>query len=138
MFSALSSRRISLAFAGIALVSMTAACGGSTNSAICTEASWSKAFTDYAAAAGAGAGDLDKVNDATAKLGADLKTLAGTADGEVATALNDLATTFEVDSRSTRTTRPPPQRPLGAWPRRSRRRPPSSPRPARSKTRASW
>ena len=58
MFSALSSRRISLAFAGIALVSMTAACGGSTNSAICTEASWSKPFADYTTAATASAGDL--------------------------------------------------------------------------------
>jgi hypothetical protein len=95
MFSALSSRRISLAFAGIALVSMTAACGGSTNSAFCTDAPWTKAFTDYTTAATAGAGDLGKFNDATAKLSADLKTLAGTTDGEMATALNDLATSFE-------------------------------------------
>ena len=95
MFSALSSRRISLAFAGIALVSMTAACGGSADSAICTDAAWTKAFTDYTTAATAGAADLGKVNDATAKLSADLKALAGTADGDVATALNDLATSFE-------------------------------------------
>lgn len=94
MFSALSSRRISLAFAGIALVSMTAACGGSTNSAICTDAAWTKAFTDYTTAATASAGDPGKFNDATAKLSADLKTLAGTTDGDVATALNDLATSL--------------------------------------------
>ncbi|WP_371783819.1 hypothetical protein [Streptosporangium subroseum] len=94
MFSALSSRRVSLAFAGIALVSMTAACGGSTNSAICTDAAWTKAFTEYTTAATASAGDLGKFNDATAKLSADLKALAGTADGDVATALNDFATSF--------------------------------------------
>ena len=84
----------------------------STNSAICTEASWSKAFTDYSTAAAAGAGDLNKFNEATAKLATDLKTLAGTADGDLATALTDLATSFD-RSRSTRTTRPPPPRPWG-------------------------
>ncbi|MEV6859884.1 hypothetical protein AB0M44_02580 [Streptosporangium subroseum] len=73
---------------------MTAACGGSTNSAICTDAAWTKAFTDYTTAATASAGDPGKFNDATAKLSADLKTLAGTTDGDVATALNDLATSL--------------------------------------------
>ncbi|WP_344917603.1 hypothetical protein [Streptosporangium oxazolinicum] len=74
---------------------MTAACGASANSAVCTEASWSKPFADFNTAATASAGDLGKFNDATAKLAADLKALAGTADGEVATALTDLATSFE-------------------------------------------
>ncbi|WP_329084610.1 MULTISPECIES: hypothetical protein [unclassified Streptosporangium] len=77
-------------------MSMTAACGASSpNSAVCTEASWSKPFADFNTAATASAGDLTKFNDATAKLAADLKALAGTADGEVATALTDLATSFE-------------------------------------------
>ncbi|MGW2193579.1 hypothetical protein ACWCSH_14650, partial [Streptosporangium sp. NPDC001682] len=72
---------------------MTAACGGSSgNDAICTEAAWTKIFTDYTTSATAGAGDVNKLNDATAKLAADLKALAGTADGDVATALTDLAT----------------------------------------------
>ncbi|MER5623901.1 hypothetical protein [Streptosporangium sp. NPDC002544] len=75
---------------------MTAACGGSSgNDAICTEAAWTKIFTDYTTSATAGAGDVNKLNDATAKLAADLKALAGTADGDVATALTDLATSFE-------------------------------------------
>ncbi|MFC7648852.1 hypothetical protein ACFQX6_56780 [Streptosporangium lutulentum] len=74
---------------------MTAACGGSAGSEICTDAAWTKSFTDYSAAAASSAGDLNKFNEATAKLSADLKTLAGTADGEVATALNDLATSLE-------------------------------------------
>ncbi|WP_440098300.1 hypothetical protein [Streptosporangium sp. H16] len=96
MFRALSSRRIAIAAAGIALISMTAACGGSSaNSAVCAEAAWSKPFADFTTAATSSAGDLTKYNDATAKLAADLKALAGTADGEVATALNDLAASFE-------------------------------------------
>ncbi|MEU0485235.1 hypothetical protein ABZ260_39410 [Streptosporangium sp. NPDC006013] len=75
---------------------MTAACGGSSgNDAICTEAGWTKIFTDYTTSATAGAGDPGKFNDATAKLAADLKALAGTADGDVAAALTDLATSFE-------------------------------------------
>ncbi len=97
MFRALSSRRLAVAAAaGIALISMTAACGASSaNSAVCTEAAWSKPFADFTTAATSSAGDLNKYNDATAKLAADLKALAGTAEGEVATALNDLATSFE-------------------------------------------
>ncbi|MGJ6960431.1 hypothetical protein ACSDR0_00860 [Streptosporangium sp. G11] len=95
MFRALSSRRLAVTAAGFALISMTAACGASANSAVCTEAAWSKPFADFTTAATASAGDLTKYNDATAKLAADLKALAGTADGEVATALNDLATSFE-------------------------------------------
>jgi hypothetical protein len=96
MFSALSPRRIAVAVAGAALISMTAACGGSSaNSAICTDAAWTKSFTDYTTAATASAGgDLSKFNDATAKLSADLKTLAGTADGDVASALTDLSTSL--------------------------------------------
>ncbi|MEU4535252.1 hypothetical protein AB0G15_10330 [Streptosporangium sp. NPDC023825] len=96
MFRALSSRRLAVAAAGIALISMTAACGASSaNSAVCTEAAWSKPLGDFTTAVTASAGDLTKYNDATAKLTADLKTLAGTADGEVASALNDLAASFE-------------------------------------------
>ncbi|MET8052989.1 MULTISPECIES: hypothetical protein [unclassified Streptosporangium] len=95
MFRAFSSRRIAVAAAGAALISMTAACGGSSgNDAICTEAAWTKIFTDYSTSATASAGDLSKFNDATAKLAADLKALAGTADGDVATALTDLSTSF--------------------------------------------
>ncbi|MFB9675785.1 hypothetical protein [Streptosporangium vulgare] len=95
MFRALSSRRLAVTAAGIALISMTAACGATANSAVCTEGAWSKPFADFTTAVTASAGDLTKYNDATAKLAADLKALAGTADGEVATALNDLSTTFE-------------------------------------------
>ncbi|MFF3440190.1 hypothetical protein [Streptosporangium sp. NPDC002721] len=96
MFRALSPRRLAVAAAGVALISMTAACGASSaNSAVCNEAAWSKPFADFTTAAAASAGDLNKYNDATAKLAADLKALAGTADGKVATALTDLATSFE-------------------------------------------
>ncbi|WP_433364613.1 hypothetical protein [Streptosporangium sp. CA-115845] len=95
MFRALSFRRIAVAAAGAALISMTAACGGSsTNDAICTEAAWSKSFADYTTAATASAGDLGKFNEAIAKLAADLKALADTADGDLATALTDLSTSF--------------------------------------------
>ncbi|MER5644533.1 hypothetical protein [Streptosporangium sp. NPDC002524] len=96
MFRALSSRRLAVTAAGIALISMTAACGASSaNSAVCTDGAWSKPFTDFTTAVAGSTGDLAKYNDATAKLAADLKALAGTADGDVATALTDLATTFE-------------------------------------------
>jgi hypothetical protein len=94
MFSALSPRRIAVTFVGVALISMTAACGGSATSEICSGASWTKAFTDYSTAAAASAGDLNKYNDATVKLAADLKALADTTDGDLATALNDLSTSF--------------------------------------------
>ncbi|GAA2876505.1 hypothetical protein GCM10010517_37700 [Streptosporangium fragile] len=95
MFSALSSRRIGLLTAGVALISLTAtACGSSANSEICSGAAWSKAFSDYTASATAGVADPNKLNEAGAKLSADLKELAGKADGELATALTELADAF--------------------------------------------
>jgi len=94
MFRLLSSRRIAVAAAGAALLSMTVACGASAGNPVCADAAWTKVFSDYTAATTASAGDLDKFNDATAKLAADLKALAATADGEVAAALTDLSTAF--------------------------------------------
>lgn len=94
MLSVLSSRRVAATVAGAALLSLSAACGGSGNAAICSEAPWSKAFTDYTTSATATAGDLNKFNEANAKLAADLKELAGKADGDLAAALNDLSATW--------------------------------------------
>jgi hypothetical protein len=92
MFSLLSSRRIAAAAAGAALISMTAACGGGANSAFCTDAPWTKLSTEYSSAVAAAGGDLSKYNDATQKFSAGLKDLAGQAEGELATALNEFAT----------------------------------------------
>lgn len=92
MFPLLSSRRIAATVAGAALLSLTAACGGSGDAAVCTDAQ--KLFADYTASAPRISGDLGKFNEATQKFSADLKTLAGKADGELAGALNDLSTTF--------------------------------------------
>lgn len=94
MFHALFSRRLAVAVAGAALLSMTAACGASAGDAACTEAAWTKIFSDYTAATTSSAGDFGKFNDATDKLAADLKTLADTTEGDLSTALTDLSTTF--------------------------------------------
>ncbi|MGC5015378.1 hypothetical protein ACLQ2R_31860 [Streptosporangium sp. DT93] len=95
MFRALSSRRIAVAAAGVALVSMTAACGGSANDEVCTGAAWTQSFTDFTTAMTGAAGDAGKINAAAAKLGADLKAVGAKADGDVAAALNDLGASFE-------------------------------------------
>ncbi len=100
MFSVLSSRRIAATVAGAVLLSLTAACGGSGNAALCTDAQ--KLFTDYASSASASAGDLNKFNEANQKFSADLKALAGKADGDLASALNDFSTTwgnFKIDPK---------------------------------------
>ncbi|MBB2911132.1 methyl-accepting chemotaxis protein [Streptosporangium becharense] len=94
MFSPLFSRRIGLVTAGVALISLTAACGGSANSEICNGAAWSKAFSDYTASATAAAADANKLNEANQKLSSDLKDLAAKADGELATALTEFADSF--------------------------------------------
>ncbi|MBG0832545.1 hypothetical protein HS041_33115 [Planomonospora sp. ID67723] len=94
MFRVLSPRRIAVAVAGTALVSLTAACSGGANSALCSEAPWTKITQEYSTAAAASAGDLNKFNEANQKFAADLKNLAGQAEGELATALNNFATSI--------------------------------------------
>ncbi|GAA3131744.1 hypothetical protein [Streptosporangium carneum] len=95
MFSVLSSRRIAATVAGAALLSFTAACGGSGNAAFCADAPWTKAFTDYTTSVSSAGLDIKKMNDASQKLSADLKELAGKTDGDLASAINDLATAWE-------------------------------------------
>ncbi|MFD8555974.1 hypothetical protein ACWDOR_28425 [Streptosporangium canum] len=92
MLSVLSSRRIAVTVAGAALISMTAACGGSANAETCASAT--KLMTDYGSATAANLADLEKYKAANQKLSEDLKALAGTADGDLATALNDLSTSM--------------------------------------------
>ncbi|MER7207615.1 MULTISPECIES: hypothetical protein [Streptosporangium] len=102
MFSVLSSRRIAATVAGAALLSFTAACGGSGNAEFCAQAPWTKAFTDYTTATASAGTDFSKFNDASQKLSADLKELAGKTDGDLASALNDLAKTwgdFKIDPK---------------------------------------
>ncbi|MEU1730754.1 hypothetical protein [Streptosporangium sp. NPDC020145] len=102
MFSVLSSRRIAATVAGAALLSFTAACGGSGNAEFCAQAPWTKAFTDYTTSITGAGTDLSKFNDASQKLSADLKELAGKTDGDLASALNDLATSwgdFKLDDK---------------------------------------
>ncbi|WP_406312788.1 hypothetical protein OHA77_30180 [Streptosporangium sp. NBC_01639] len=91
MLTALTSRRIAVAVAGVALLSMTAACG-SGNAALCTEAQ--QLITGYTSSMAANVGDLEKFNQANQKLGEDLKALAAKSDGDVASALNDVATSM--------------------------------------------
>ncbi|MER7133173.1 hypothetical protein [Streptosporangium saharense] len=102
MFSVLSSRRIAATVAGAALLSFTAACGGSGNAEFCAQAPWTKAFTDYSTSITGAGTDLSKFNDASQKLSADLKELAGKTDGDLASALNDLSATwakFKIDPK---------------------------------------
>ncbi|MBB4920102.1 hypothetical protein ACFY19_34875 [Streptosporangium saharense] len=94
MFSVLSSRRIAATVAGAALLSFTAACGGSGNAEFCAQAPWTKAFTDYSTTTASAGTDLNKFNDASQKLSADLKELAGKTDGDLASALNDFSATW--------------------------------------------
>ncbi|MFF5208995.1 hypothetical protein [Streptosporangium sp. NPDC000396] len=92
MFSVLSSRRIAATVAGAALLSLTAACGGSGDTALCGEAK--QLMTSYTSSMAANVGDPKKFNDANQKFADDLKALAGKADGDLASALNDLSSTF--------------------------------------------
>ncbi|GAA4234944.1 hypothetical protein FHR32_000981 [Streptosporangium album] len=89
MLTALTSRRIAVAAAGVALLSMTAACGGSGNAALCTEAQ--QLITSYTSSMASNVGDLEKFNQSNQKLGDDLKALAAKSDGDAASAMNDVA-----------------------------------------------
>ncbi|GIH77889.1 hypothetical protein [Planobispora longispora] len=93
MFRLLSPRRIAVAVAGAALISTTAACGAGANASLCADAQ--KLFTDYSSSAPAASADLAKLNELNAKFAADLKALAGKADGDLASALGDLAKTWD-------------------------------------------
>lgn len=100
MLSVLSSRRIAVTVAGAALISMTAACGGSANAEACASAT--KLMTDYSSATAANLTDLEKYKAANQKLSEDLKALAGTTDGDLASALNDFSTgiaSLEIDEK---------------------------------------
>ncbi|MDP9865870.1 MULTISPECIES: hypothetical protein [Streptosporangium] len=100
MRSPLFSRRIAATLAGAALISLTAACGGSGNAALCTEAT--KLMTDYSSSVASFGTDLGKYNEANQKLADSLKALAGKADGELASALNDFSATwasFKIDEK---------------------------------------
>ncbi|WP_433242950.1 hypothetical protein ACQPYK_38990 [Streptosporangium sp. CA-135522] len=99
MLSALSSRRIAVAIAGTALISMTTACGSSDTESCAAAA---KLITDYSSSAAANIGDLDKYNAANQKFGEDLKALAAKSSGDLAGALNDFATSignFKIDTK---------------------------------------
>ncbi|MEU7983482.1 hypothetical protein AB0B56_01295 [Streptosporangium canum] len=100
MLSALSSRRIAVTVAGAALISMTAACGGSANAEACASAT--KLMTDYSTSVASVGADFGKYNEVNQKLSDDFKALAGKADGELASALNGFATTwaaFKIDEK---------------------------------------
>ncbi|MGW4420993.1 hypothetical protein [Streptosporangium sp. NPDC004631] len=92
MFSALSSRRTAATVAGAVLLSLTAACGGSGNTAACAEVG--QLVTGYAGNVAAIGTDIAKFNEANQKFSADLKALAGKAEGDLATALNDFSTSW--------------------------------------------
>lgn len=92
MFSVFSSRRIAVTVAGAALITMTAACGGSGNTALCTEAQTLN--SSFASSMASAATDPEKFNTAIQKHSEDLKALAGKADGDLASALNDMSALF--------------------------------------------
>ncbi|GAA0367061.1 hypothetical protein GCM10009530_16170 [Microbispora corallina] len=84
--------------AASALLTLTAACGGSAQASVCQEAT--QAFTDYSTKAGASAGNIDGINTATKDLAAKLKDLSGKADGDLKTALVGMAdswASFKID-----------------------------------------
>ncbi|WP_214110635.1 hypothetical protein [Acrocarpospora catenulata] len=87
-----------LAIVTFAAAALLTACGGGNSTAVCQEAV--KAFTDYSAAAGASAGDLDAINKATSDLAGQLKDLAAKADGDLQSSLSKMADTwaaFKID-----------------------------------------
>ena len=85
------SPRVLAVTAACVLVSLTSGCGGDTK-AVCDDAM--KAFQDYGNQAAASATDLTAWNKATADLAAKLDALSGRADGDMKSALKDLATSF--------------------------------------------
>ncbi|MFJ2031655.1 hypothetical protein [Streptosporangium sp. NPDC087985] len=93
MLSTPFSRRIAVAVAGVALLSTTAACGGSSSTALCAEAS--QLMRGYASSMVANISAPEKFNEENQKFAKDLKALAAKADGDLASALNGLASTFE-------------------------------------------
>lgn len=92
MFSVLSRRTLALAAASLALVGVTSACGFVETAATCGEAK--QLFTDYTSRVTSASGDLNALNTANKDLADKLKDLAAKSDGELATALNEMANTW--------------------------------------------
>ncbi|GGP99158.1 hypothetical protein [Streptosporangium pseudovulgare] len=89
MVSVLTSRRVAATVAGAVLLSLSAACGGSADAAMCADAK--KAMTGFQTdMAGAGL-DLKNMTAVAEKHAANLKAMAAKADGDLASALNDLS-----------------------------------------------
>ncbi|GAB2444934.1 hypothetical protein [Streptosporangium sandarakinum] len=92
MVSVLTSRRVAATVAGAVLLSLSAACGGSGDAAMCADAQ--KVMTGFQTDfAGAGL-DTEKMNAVNEKYAANFKAMAAKADGDLASALNDLSAAF--------------------------------------------
>ncbi|MEU6740794.1 hypothetical protein [Streptosporangium sandarakinum] len=92
MVSVLTSRRVAATVAGAVLLSLSAACGGSADAAMCADAK--KVMTGFQTDfAGAGL-DMKKMTAVAEKYAANSKAMAAKADGDLASALNDLSASF--------------------------------------------
>ncbi|SDQ32165.1 hypothetical protein [Thermostaphylospora chromogena] len=93
MFNVLSRRLLAVAAASVAFMGLTTACSAVDTAATCSEAT--KILQDYTSQVTSNIGDLDAVNKANKEMSDKFKALASQADGELATVLNDVATSFD-------------------------------------------
>jgi ABC-type oligopeptide transport system substrate-binding subunit len=87
-------KRFLMVAAAAMMLSLSAACGaGGDKAAICEKAT--KALQEFGqTATTSSSGNFDAFNSAAKKLGSELETLAGQADGELKTTLSSMATAW--------------------------------------------
>jgi hypothetical protein len=87
-------KRFLMVAAAATMLSLSAACGaGGDKAAICEKAT--KALQEFGqTATTSSSGNFDAFNSAAKKLGSELETLAGQADGELKTTLSSMATAW--------------------------------------------
>ncbi|GAA0915228.1 hypothetical protein [Nonomuraea longicatena] len=92
-----SRRRIAITVAALSLAGFATGCGAIGQAVDCTQVATdiTTISNDYTKAMGAVGTDMDAFNKAGEDAAAKAKELAGKYDGELKTALNDLAATFE-------------------------------------------
>jgi len=90
-------RRLAIAFATLTLAAVTTACGAVGTAVDCTTAAneASKITTDWSNTVSKDAGDTAAIETASTDASSKTKALAAKYDGEISSALNDLAAGFD-------------------------------------------
>ncbi|MFI6905875.1 hypothetical protein ACIBKY_31740 [Nonomuraea sp. NPDC050394] len=92
-----SRRRIAITIATLTLAGLTTACGGLGNAVDCASmsADLNKITQEFTTSMTSAGTDIKAIETASSDAAGKIKTLAGKHDGDLASALNDLAAVFE-------------------------------------------